>query len=224
MDDGTRYSDDEARWEAVLRRDPRADGLYVYAVESTGVYCRPTCPSRRPKRENVTFFESSDAAEEAGFRPCKRCGPDRDLGMTPGAYRKGGEGITIRYTLRDTPLGRMLLAATDKGICALRFGKDQDMLAELRGEFPRATLLLNPQELDAFATQVCDHLDGGHTGRSARLRNESGGARGALSPGHPDGRHPGRLPVGDRAQALSAGQRGSGQAEIVICTTFPIPP
>lgn len=84
--------------------------------------------------------------------------------MTPGAYRKGGEGITIRYTLRDTPLGRMLLAATDKGICALRFGKDQDMLAELRGEFPRATLLLNPQELDAFATQVCDHLDGGHPG------------------------------------------------------------
>jgi len=69
------FSSDGQRWKALLHRDQRADGVFLYAVRSTGVYCRPTCSSRLPKRENVTFFTSSAAAEAAGFRPCKRCSP-----------------------------------------------------------------------------------------------------------------------------------------------------
>jgi AraC family transcriptional regulator of adaptative response/methylated-DNA-[protein]-cysteine methyltransferase len=69
------FSSDEQRWKALLYRDQRADGAFLYAVKSTGVYCRPTCSSRLPKQENVVFFMSSSAAEAAGFRPCKRCSP-----------------------------------------------------------------------------------------------------------------------------------------------------
>ncbi len=62
-------------WQAVLDRDPAAEGRFVYAVTTTGIFCRPTCASRRPRRENVTFFETVDEAEAAGFRACKRCRP-----------------------------------------------------------------------------------------------------------------------------------------------------
>lgn len=72
-----RIADESARWNAVLIRDKAADGDFVYAVLSTGIYCRPSCPARRAKRENVVFHENGNAAEAAGFRPCKRCQPDR---------------------------------------------------------------------------------------------------------------------------------------------------
>lgn len=66
----------EQCWQAVVRRDPQADGEFVYAVRTTGVFCRPSCPSRAAKRENVTFFDTPDLAVAAGYRPCKRCRPD----------------------------------------------------------------------------------------------------------------------------------------------------
>jgi AraC family transcriptional regulator, regulatory protein of adaptative response / methylated-DNA-[protein]-cysteine methyltransferase len=66
----------ERRWQAVVRRDAQADGEFVYAVRTTGVYCRPSCPSRAARRENVAFFDSADLAAAAGYRPCKRCRPD----------------------------------------------------------------------------------------------------------------------------------------------------
>src|SRR3970040_2298275 len=69
------YATDGARWEAVVSRDPAADGGFYYAGGSTGVYCRPTCPSRRPLRAHVAFFEDIDSAEQAHFRPCLRCRP-----------------------------------------------------------------------------------------------------------------------------------------------------
>ena len=69
------YATDQARWEALARRDRRADGAYVYGVVTTGVYCRPACPSKLPNRENVRFFDTFQEAEQAGFRPCKRCNP-----------------------------------------------------------------------------------------------------------------------------------------------------
>src|SRR6266545_8233073 len=74
---------DAARWEAVLGRDRGADGLFVYAVRSTGVYCRPSCPSRRPRRDRVSFFESPATARHAGFRACRRCHPDASAGPDP---------------------------------------------------------------------------------------------------------------------------------------------
>ena len=67
---------DEGRWTAVLGHDRHADGTFVYGVRSTGVYCRPSCPSRRPRRDRVAFFETTAAARDAGFRACKRCHPD----------------------------------------------------------------------------------------------------------------------------------------------------
>src|SRR5437867_5052908 len=71
------------RWHIVLARDRRFDGAFVYAVRSTGIYCRPTCPSRRPRRELVTFFPIPEAAEQAGFRPCGRCHPASVNGAHP---------------------------------------------------------------------------------------------------------------------------------------------
>ena len=65
----------ESQWQAVLAKDARCDGQFVFAVSSTGIYCRPSCGSRRPRRENVSFFESPELAEQAGFRACRRCHP-----------------------------------------------------------------------------------------------------------------------------------------------------
>jgi AraC family transcriptional regulator of adaptative response/methylated-DNA-[protein]-cysteine methyltransferase len=75
---------DNRQWEAVLARDARSDGRFVYAVRSTGIYCRPSCPSRRPKRESVEFFGGPDAAEIAGFRECRRCRPRAGAPRPPG--------------------------------------------------------------------------------------------------------------------------------------------
>jgi AraC family transcriptional regulator of adaptative response/methylated-DNA-[protein]-cysteine methyltransferase len=74
---GSRPSLDVERWRALTARDPDAGGSFLYGVVTTGVYCRPSCPSRMPRRENVVFFGSAKEAEQAGFRPCKRCEPDR---------------------------------------------------------------------------------------------------------------------------------------------------
>ena len=72
---GAGYADDDARWQAVVRRDRNADGQFYYSVKTTGVYCLPSCQARRALRENVVFHESPEAAEKAGFRACKRCCP-----------------------------------------------------------------------------------------------------------------------------------------------------
>ena len=73
----------DPRWLAVLARDPQADGQFVYSVATTGVYCRPCCPSRRPRLENVRFHASAAAAALAGFRPCKRCRPEQEAPSRP---------------------------------------------------------------------------------------------------------------------------------------------
>src|SRR6266702_4816023 len=69
------WTSDDERWEAVTRREPRADGAFFYGVKTTGVFCRPSCASRQPRRENVAFFTDVAAARAAGFRDCKRCQP-----------------------------------------------------------------------------------------------------------------------------------------------------
>src|ERR1041384_8713766 len=76
--------DQEVDWNAVLARDWQFDTRFVYGVRSTGIYCRPTCPSRRPRRDQVLFFERPESAEQAGFRPCRRCRP-RIRGADPRA-------------------------------------------------------------------------------------------------------------------------------------------
>jgi AraC family transcriptional regulator, regulatory protein of adaptative response / methylated-DNA-[protein]-cysteine methyltransferase len=229
------------QWQQVLERDASADGQFFYAVKSTKVFCKPSCASRRPTRKNVTFFPTVEAAEAAGYRPCKRCEPervapkadpqagaitaateylkenagertkledvakatgvgrltilrgfkrvlgvspgqyakearlakfrdkvrepkkkvtdaiyeagfgsssrlyegsDKALGMAPRVMREGGAGLLIRYTTAASPLGRMMVAATDVGVCSIAFGKDDaELLADLRKRFDKAQLM-----------------------------------------------------------------------------------
>lgn len=249
-------------WGAVVARDQRFDGRFVYAVRSTGIYCRPTCPSRRPGRAQVIFFSRPALAQQAGFRPCRRCEPqapvsrygqlihrvcryieqspeDRlnmealsrkfnvsashlqrvfkrllgvsiasyargfrykhfknavrkggdvttalyeagfgsgsrlyetsysNLGMTPAAYKKGG-GVSISYGTRRCYLGHLLVAATDRGICAVMLGDTPAQLfARLQVEYPNANISRNNSELHKKIEAVMRHLSG--TGQRSEL-------------------------------------------------------
>ena len=257
------YLPPQQLWDAVMSRDAAYDGKFIYAVRSTGIYCRPVCPSRRPRPSQAVFFAAPDDARRAGFRPCLRCRPDaphadaeltrracdyidaylaahdalppapeigaavgastsrlrrifrretgltpaqyararrldrfksmlRDgadvtaatynagygspsriyenaagqLGMTPASYRKGGAGANIRYTVAPSALGRLLLAATNKGICAVKLGDTPEtLIAELYAEFPAANITPHqptnpPGNLDHWLTAIQEYLDG----------------------------------------------------------------
>jgi AraC family transcriptional regulator of adaptative response/methylated-DNA-[protein]-cysteine methyltransferase len=245
---------------ALAARDAAFDGVFVYGVVTTGVYCRPSCASRPAKPGNVRFFSDPDAAEQAGLRSCKRCKPRathdqavermqalaryieahadeplslrklssrahisathlqrtfknvmgispkvfhdaarlrllktalragksvlasiteagfqstsriygnamRNLGMTPSAYRAGGEGETIPYAYRDSALGSLVMAATTRGVCFAQFGTSQDMLVrQLREEFPKASVvessMTDSPELDAWIRAFEAHIAG----------------------------------------------------------------
>ena len=247
---------DERMWQAVAAKDSRFDGQFVFAVSSTKVYCRPSCPSRRPRRENVTFFEFADAAEQAGFRACLRCEPRRsgvvdsrvemvqrvcrlldasqtetvkladlaadagvstfhlqrtfkrimgisprqyltarrfgnfktlvregepvtkalydsgfnsssrlyehapqELGMTPATYGRGGRGINISYTIAASPLGQLLVAVTDRGVCAVRMGDTEaELEKDLSAEFPAATIRRDDSALREPVKKILNHL------------------------------------------------------------------
>jgi len=248
---GTGYGTDAERWDALQRRDARADGRFWYAVSSTGVYCRPSCGARAALRRNVRFYASWLDAEQAGFRPCLRCQPklaplaerqacavaqachlidaaaaspgldslaeaygmsrfhfhrvfkahtgitpkayaaagrarrlqqglaqapsvtdalyaagfnssgrfyavaDGVLGMTPTAFRAGGKGAAIRFAIGACSLGAILVAATDKGICAILMGADPEVLArDLQDRFPRAELRGADADFEATVAKV----------------------------------------------------------------------
>lgn len=243
---------DDILWEQVLAHQP---GDFLYAVTTMGVYCRPSCPSRRPLRKNVRFFASVKCAEDAGFRACKRCDPkgerariaqaairdacahieasdaipslavlaarsgysrfhflrmfrdhtgvtprsyaecvrakrlhaalaggarvadavadagfgsesrvyektDTLLGMTPGAARRGGQGEVIRTAFGDSPLGRVLVGATGKGICFLGFAEPDDaLLGDLRHRFPKAVIIVDDTALEGMLRIVLAFLE-----------------------------------------------------------------
>lgn len=251
MDHSHRFTDEQSRWAAVVQRDPVAEGSFFYAVKSTGIFCRPGCPSRQPRRENVEYFATSSAAADAGYRPCKRCRPDglsarerlaaimtracrrleeadsppgldllaaeaglspahfqrrfkalvgvspkayasaqqakrlraglRDgvsvtdaiyqagfgsssraydsarnpLAMTPTAYRQGGAGLTLRYSVAPCFLGWVLVAATDRGICAIEFGDEPEALTgQLQKSFPKAHLEQGGRDFSDLIAEV----------------------------------------------------------------------
>jgi O-6-methylguanine DNA methyltransferase len=141
---------DDIAWRAVLARDAGADGTFVYAVRTMGVYCRPSCPARRPLRHNVAFFPTPAAAEAAGFRACLRCG---------GVPR-------IEWLTLPSALGRVLVAATRRGVCAVSIGESDAALApELARRFPRGALARGglAGDLGRWARAIVRHLNGEST-------------------------------------------------------------
>ena len=259
--------DNDEAWRAVERRDPRFDGRFVYAVKSTRIYCRPSCPSRRPSRTRVTFYSAPAAAEEAGYRACRRCHPreahlapaaavaverarqhieehpdqvltlatlaeevgmspfhlqrtfkrllgvspreyqdalrvtrfksrlragdtvsratyeagfgsssrvyersDRTLGMTPAAYRRGGAGLRITYTVVESPFGKLLVGATERGVCAVALGdSDESLLKALRGDFPRAEIERADDVHRDWVEEIIGNTGGGNVGLNVPL-------------------------------------------------------
>jgi AraC family transcriptional regulator, regulatory protein of adaptative response / methylated-DNA-[protein]-cysteine methyltransferase len=250
-------SNEDQRWEAVAARDPGRDGEFVFAVATTGVYCRPSCPARRPRRANVTFYSRPEQAEKAGFRACLRCRPKAlsgnpqsdtvkaicryieqhldepitlerlgkvfrqssfhlqrrfkaalgitpreyadscrmrqlkrnlqsgdnvtramydagygsssrlyektasQLGMTPDKYRRGAIAATIRYACSDSPLGRMLIAATDRGVCSIQFANsDGELIEGLKREFPFAVRKPDEGGLQAWVEALLSKMTG----------------------------------------------------------------
>jgi AraC family transcriptional regulator of adaptative response/methylated-DNA-[protein]-cysteine methyltransferase len=244
--------DEAVRWQAFEDRDRHFDGLFVVAVHSTGIYCRPSCPARRPMRKNVEFFDTNADAERAGFRPCRRCRPDEVdsqaemvrevcalidaatdaiptleelgeqvavspahlqrvfkrlmgvsprqyadarrverfktqlksgdsvtraiygagynsssrahpgvLGMTPTDYQRGGQGMTITYTITPSTLGYLLVAATDRGVCSVMLDDSPEVLeAELAKEYPRAELYRDGESMHEWVDALVQYLDG----------------------------------------------------------------
>lgn len=264
--DSLQFATDEDRWEAVMRRDRRADGAFYYSVLTTGVYCRPSCAARLARRENVRFHVSCEAAERAGFRPCKRCRPDQAglaqeraaavakacrlieaeeetpslealaqavgmsrfhfhrvfkaitgvtprayaaahraerlreelprsptvtdaiydtgfgssgrfyaassqiLGMTPTAFRAGGKGALIRFAVGKCSLGSILVAATEKGICAILFGDDpDDLVREFQDRFPNARVLGGDKDFEQLVAEVVGFVEAPRLGLNLPL-------------------------------------------------------
>jgi AraC family transcriptional regulator of adaptative response/methylated-DNA-[protein]-cysteine methyltransferase len=130
---------DDERWQAVQNRDSRYDGQFVTAVRTTGIYCRPSCAAR-PHRRNVTFYDTPQQAEAAGFRACKRCKPDQ-AGAASVSHGKGGKGMTIRFMIEASSPGYVLVGATERGLCSVMLGDSPAALIEvLHDEYPAARI------------------------------------------------------------------------------------
>ncbi len=294
-------------WRATLARDTRADGTFILGVRSTRIYCRPSCPARRPLRRNVVFFRTGQEAEKQGFRPCLRCKPnekpatlmlveraarelsksndadleapdhagnrpvallakklgvapsalrrafqqvtglaprdladalrlkrfkallragknitdalyetgygsssriyersDAQLGMTPAAYQKGGKGMKLDYTIAKSPMGKVLVAATERGVSAVYLGgAEASLLAELRDEYPRAELRPRANPTSNGCSEIVRQIEGrpaGFGSPAGRPRHRFSASRvagvAADSAGHHAHVHPGGAVVG----------------------------
>lgn len=143
---------DEERWTALVKRDTNADGTFFYSVRTTGVYCRPSCAARLPRRENVGFHKTCREAEQAGFRPCKRCRPAETTNHR--------NDPLMRFAIGKSPLGMFLVAITDTGVSAILFGEDRDTLVrELQERFPKRRLREDDQGCAQAIAKVADFIE-----------------------------------------------------------------
>ena len=144
----------DPRWQSVVTRDAQADGSFYYSVATTGVYCYPSCAARLAKPENVRFHATRQDAEQAGFRPCKRCKPDH------GGGRRQKEGGELRFAIGESSLGLVLVAQCAKGACAVLIGNDREALRrDLAQRFPFATLIDAGGTLDTLTAQVLELIE-----------------------------------------------------------------
>jgi AraC family transcriptional regulator, regulatory protein of adaptative response / methylated-DNA-[protein]-cysteine methyltransferase len=147
-------TEQDPRWRAVVARDKSADGTFYYSVKMTGVYCRPSCASRLAKPKNVSFHLTREEAERAGFRPCKRCKPDRK-DVEP--LRAMDE---IQFTVSESSYGPVLVGQSRKGVCAVLFGSDRDaLLHDLQGRFPGVMLVDGGDKVEALAARVVAYME-----------------------------------------------------------------
>jgi AraC family transcriptional regulator of adaptative response/methylated-DNA-[protein]-cysteine methyltransferase len=141
----------------VLSRSAEADGTFFYSVKTTGVYCRPSCAARPARPDNVRFHGTREEAEREGFRPCKRCRPDRPL-------------REIAYTTGQCSLGAILVARSERGVCAILLGDDTATLeAELRNRHSRATRLREDPELAPTLARVARFVESPSLGLDVAL-------------------------------------------------------
>lgn len=141
----------DPRWARVLARDAQADGAFFYSVTTTGVYCRPSCAARPARPENVRFHADTQAAEQAGFRACKRCRPDR-LATTASEQ--------IRFSVGACALGRLLIARSARGICAMLPGDDENaLIGELQRRFADSELIRDDAALASPLAQAAAFIE-----------------------------------------------------------------
>jgi AraC family transcriptional regulator, regulatory protein of adaptative response / methylated-DNA-[protein]-cysteine methyltransferase len=255
--EGKTPAEQDARWRAVLERDATADDAFVYAVKTTGIYCRPSCPSRMPKPCNIRLYATSAEAKAEGYRACRRCNPDgksraestadivaqtcrsienaeevptlnelataagmspfhfhrqfkavtgltpraygaaqrakrlrarldsvkanvthaiygagfsssgrfyeksdQVLGMTPTAFKRGGKDTEIRFAVGDCSLGAILVARSERGICAISLGDDPDgLVRELQDRFPNARLIGGDRDFEQLVARVVGFVE-----------------------------------------------------------------
>lgn len=201
--------DDDARWEAVAARDRGADALFVYAVRTTGVYCRPSCPSRRPARPNVAFFAGPDEAEAGGFRPCRRCRP----GDGPGADR-AAEAVTAACRVLEGDDGASVTLAELGRLVGLSPSHLRRTFTRLVGMTPRrygaeVRLARAREALRSGAGVTAALYDAGYG--SARAFYE--GARSGL------GMTPSAYRLGGEAQRIAFTVVGSRLGDVLVAAT-----
>ncbi|HJR72727.1 MAG TPA: methylated-DNA--[protein]-cysteine S-methyltransferase [Luteimonas sp.] len=154
-DAAARATSQDLRWQDVVSRNKAADGRFYYSVASTGVYCKPSCAARLARPENVRFHATAADAERAGFRACKRCKPERLAAAAADTRRE-----RIRYAIGASVLGRLLVARSERGICAILPGRDDESLfAELRARFPDAEWISDQAGLELELAAVAAFVD-----------------------------------------------------------------
>lgn len=143
---------DDPRWTQLCARARAADGRFVYSVSTTGVYCRPSCPSRRPLPGHVSFHDTPAEAERAGFRACRRCHPQRMAETAP-----------LRFAIGASPIGLVLVAQGAGGIRSILLGDDEGALVrELQAQAPGAALAIDPGGMRDALTEVIGHIESPH--------------------------------------------------------------
>ena len=145
---------DDPRWARIVARDKTADGHLWYSVSTTGVYCRPSCPSRIANPRNVQLHDSLEGAMATGFRPCKRCKPDQPSIAADGANEE------IRFAVGQTSLGAILVASSTKGVASILLGDDPDPLVRnLQDRFPNARLIGADRDYENLVARVVGFVE-----------------------------------------------------------------